>query len=78
LDEVHSNAAPARRAAEHHHHRGAAVIRIAAIRAKAHHKNNWDLGVILTSADAQFPGKKTSTSPSRRFSQLGHLLARIA
>lgn len=77
LDEVHRDAAPARRTAEQHHHRGAAVIRISAIRAKTYHNDNRDLlGLILTSADAQVPGKKIS-SP-RGLSQLRHLLMRSA
>lgn len=77
LDEVHRDAAPARRTAERHDHRGATVIRISAIRRRASHTDTSGLlGLILTSADAQLPGKKAS--PSRGPSQLRHLLERIA
>ena len=73
LDEVHRDAAPARRTAELHHHRGATVIRISAIRAKA--KDTRDLlGLILTSADVELP--VTKPAPSR--TRLRLLLARIA
>jgi hypothetical protein len=76
LDEVHRNAGPARRTAEQHHHHGAAVIRLSAIRGTAHHNDDWDLGLILTSADARFPAKKIP--PPRRFSRLNRLLVRFA
>jgi hypothetical protein len=75
LDEVHRDAAPARRTAELHHHRGATVIRISAIRAKADRKDARDLlGLILTSADVELPVTKPAPAQTR----LRLLLARIA
>ena len=75
LDEVHRDAAVARRTAEHHHHRGATVIRISAIRAKTDYKDTRDLlGLILTNANVELSREKASPARTR----LRLLLARIA
>ena len=76
LDEMHRDAAPARRMAARHHHPGATVISVSAIAAAASHKGHRDLlGLIFTTTTAQRSGP---AAVARKPSHLRDMLGRIA